>query len=97
MDEISQVLVFGDQNVDVVPSLKKLYSLSRQSSLLEEYLTIASESVKAAREQCSLSSECMDFKESLLELCDFDGQGNTANIAIDVVLSTVNQLGLLIW
>ena len=95
MNPTRQVLVFGDQAVDVSLSFSKLYALSKRSFILGRFLQLASESVHAAAEHYVLPSESSLFKPSLLELCELHGLGESRNIATSTVLSCVNQLGWL--
>lgn len=96
MDDTSQVLIFGDQAVDVFPSFSKLCSLSKQYRLLEDYLTLASDNIKSTAKQYALGNECVIFEQPLLELYESYYQRKFHNVAIDTVLSCVNQLGWLI-
>lgn len=95
MDSTSQVLVFGDQALDVSTSFSKLYALSKDCCLLGHFLQLASESVRAATEQYVLAKESSLFEPSLLQLCELQGQGESRNVAVSTVLSCTNQLGWL--
>ena len=95
MDTTTQVLVFGDQALDVRSSFNRLHALSKKCSLLGRFLQLASENVCATAEQYALASESSLFKPSLLELCESQGQGESPNVAISTVLSCTNQLGWL--
>ena len=94
MDPPNQVLVFGDQSVDVSLSFSKLYALSKHSCLLDRFLRLASESIRTTAKQTIFPNESFLFKPSLLELCE--GHAESPNVAISTVLSCTNQLGWLI-
>ena len=96
MDPTNQILVFGDQAVDVSLSFSKLHALSKHSCLLDRFLQLAAESVRTTAEQNVLPSESLLFKPSLLELCELEGQAESQNVAIRTTLSCTNQLGWLI-
>ena len=90
-----QILVFGDQAVDLSSSFQKLNTLSKDCFPLSQLLQQASEALQKTFSQCSRPSEQVLFKSSLLDLCLNEKLEETRNVAVSTVLSCINQLGWL--